>query len=39
MPWLTVEQNVAFGLDIKHVPKARRDELVAKYLDIVGLTK
>ena len=38
-PWLTVEQNVAFGLDIKHVPKARRDELVAKYLDIVGLTK
>ena len=23
MPWLTVEQNVAFGLDIKHVPKAR----------------
>lgn len=39
MPWLTVEQNVAFGLDIKKVPKERRDELVNKYLDIVGLTK
>ena len=34
-----VEQDVAFGLDIKHVPKKQRDELVAKYLDIVGLTK
>ncbi|MDN5301689.1 MAG: NitT/TauT family transport system ATP-binding protein [Thermoanaerobacteraceae bacterium] len=39
MPWLTVEQNVAFGLDIKHVDKKLRDERVAKYLDIVGLTE
>ncbi len=39
MPWLTVEQNVAFGLDIKHVNKKERQELVEKYLDIVGLTK
>ena len=38
MPWLTVEQNVAFGLDIKHTPKKKRDEQVAKYLDVVGLT-
>lgn len=40
-PWhlYGVEQNVAFDLDIKHVPKKQRDELVAKYLDIVGLTK
>ncbi|MGN0157662.1 MAG: ABC transporter ATP-binding protein [Brotaphodocola sp.] len=39
MPWLTVEQNVSFGLDIKHVPKQKKQELVDKYLDIVGLTK
>ena len=38
MPWLTVEQNVAFGLDIKHVPQDKKKELVDKYLDIVGLT-
>ncbi|MEY8355185.1 ABC transporter ATP-binding protein [Lachnospiraceae bacterium 54-53] len=39
MPWLTVEQNVGFGLDIKKVSKERRVGLVNKYLDIVGLTK
>lgn len=39
MPWLTVEQNVAFGLDIKHVSRKEQQELVDKYLEIVGLTK
>ncbi len=39
MPWLTVAQNVGFGLDIKKVSKSRREELVNKYLDVVGLTK
>lgn len=39
MPWLTVEQNVAFGLEIKKVPEKRKKELTDKYLDIVGLTK
>lgn len=39
MPWLTVEQNVAFGLEIKHVPKAKIREQVDKYLEIVGLTQ
>ncbi len=39
MPWLTVEENVRFGLDIKHVARAKADALVNEYLDIVGLTK
>ena len=39
MPWLTVEENVRFGLDIKKLPEARKKEQVDKYLDIVGLTK
>ena len=39
MPWLTVEDNVRFGLDIKHVSKEEADRLVDEYLGIVGLTK
>jgi len=39
MPWLTVEDNVRFGLEIKHTEKAKADCLVNEYLDIVGLTK
>ncbi len=39
MSWLTVEQNIAFGLNIKHFPKeevkARVDEVIA----MVGLEK
>ncbi len=39
MPWLTVEQNVRFGLDIKHIPDTRKKDQVNKYLEIVGLDK
>lgn len=39
MSWLTVEENVGFGLDIKGVDKAKAKALVDEYLDIVGLTK
>jgi ABC-type nitrate/sulfonate/bicarbonate transport system ATPase subunit len=39
MPWLTVEENVRFGLEIKHTDKVKTDHLVDEYLDIVGLTK
>lgn len=39
MPWLTVEQNVGFGLEIKRMPEKRRKEQAEKYLEIVGLTK
>ena len=39
MPWLTVEENVGFGLDIKGVEKSKAKALVDEYLDIVGLTK
>lgn len=37
MPWLTVEQNVRFGLDIKGVPEKQKNESVSEMLDIVGL--
>ena len=39
MPWLTVEENVRFGLEIKHVAREKADKLVDEYLEIVGLTK
>ncbi|MCL4377694.1 MAG: ABC transporter ATP-binding protein [Actinobacteria bacterium] len=38
MPWLTVEQNVSFGLDIKKVPFKEKKEKVNEVLDLVGLT-
>lgn len=39
MPWLTVEENVRFGLEIKHASKAAADQRAEEYLDIVGLNK
>ena len=39
MPWLTVEENVRFGLEIKHVAREKANKLVDEYLEIVGLIK
>ena len=36
-PWLTVEDNVAFGLRMRKVPRAEIQEVVNFYLDKVGL--
>ncbi|MFT8889611.1 MAG: ABC transporter ATP-binding protein [Ethanoligenens sp.] len=36
-PWLTVEDNIRFGLKIKKMPKQQADEIVEQYLDIIGL--
>jgi nitrate/nitrite transport system ATP-binding protein len=40
MPWLTVSGNVALAVDsvFKHEPKAKRAEIVAKYIAMVGLS-
>ncbi|MBZ2386949.1 ABC transporter ATP-binding protein [Anaerococcus murdochii] len=37
MPWLTVEENVRFGLDIKGINKNEATERVNRYLKMVGL--
>lgn len=39
MSWLTVEENVAFGLKMKKKSKAEIKEAVAEVLEMVGLTK
>lgn len=36
-PWLTVAENIAFGLDVAGRPKAERREAVDHYLEKIGL--
>lgn len=36
-PWMTVERNIAFGLEMKGLPAAERREIVARYVSLVGL--
>ena len=38
-PWLTIRQNVGFGLVVRNVPAAERARHVETYLELVGLTK
>jgi len=37
-PWLTVENNVAYGPRCRGVPAAEREALVARWCEAVGLT-
>jgi ABC-type nitrate/sulfonate/bicarbonate transport system ATPase subunit len=39
LPWLTVRENIAFGLKRKKLPKAEIKEITDYYMDVVGLTK
>jgi NitT/TauT family transport system ATP-binding protein len=38
-PWLTVAQNIAFGLQMRHVPKRQYQPIVDSYIKKVGLTR
>jgi NitT/TauT family transport system ATP-binding protein len=38
-PWLSVEDNVGFGLAVKHVPKPERQRRVAEVLERVRLAR
>lgn len=38
-PWLTVEQNIAFGLSLRKLPKDVIEEKVNRYLKIIDLEK
>lgn len=37
-PWLTVRQNVEFGLELKNIPKAKRQRIVDEQLELTGLS-
>jgi NitT/TauT family transport system ATP-binding protein len=39
IPWETVARNVAFPLEVSGAPAALRDERVARYLELVGLSR
>ena len=39
IPWLSVEDNIRFGLNIKRVPPDERERRVEQMLDLVGLRK
>src|SRR6476620_6773115 len=39
LPWLTVAENVAYGMTIHGVPEAQRTETVERLLKSVGLTE
>jgi ABC-type nitrate/sulfonate/bicarbonate transport system ATPase subunit len=37
-PWLTVADNIAYGLKINSVPEAKRKEIVAQLIQDIGLS-
>jgi NitT/TauT family transport system ATP-binding protein len=38
-PWLTVEENVRFGLRVRRIPRAEWNEIIDKYLQMVDLDR
>jgi len=36
-PWLTVQQNIGYGLKLNGIQESTREELVDKYLDLIDL--
>ncbi len=37
-PWMTVAENIAFGLEMKRAPREVRREIVARSVRLVGLS-
>jgi NitT/TauT family transport system ATP-binding protein len=38
-PWLTVIQNVSFGLELRKLPKSEQRDRAYHFLEVVGLTQ
>lgn len=38
-PWMTVEDNIRFGLKLKKMPKDKQDKILDKYLKVTKLEK
>jgi NitT/TauT family transport system ATP-binding protein len=37
-PWKSVAGNIAWGLEVQGVPRAKIEDIVARHLDMIGLT-
>jgi ABC-type nitrate/sulfonate/bicarbonate transport system ATPase subunit len=37
LPWRTVRENVAYGMEVKHVPKAEMEQKLNQIMGMVGL--
>ncbi len=38
MPWRTLKDNIAYGMEVKGLPAAQREDRLAKIMGLVGLT-
>jgi len=38
MPWRTVKENIAYGMEVKKLPQAELDGRLKKIMELVGLT-
>ncbi len=38
LPWRTVRENVAYGMEVKGVPKAEREKRASETMELVGLS-
>jgi len=38
-PWMTVRDNVAYGLRLRGIPRKARMEIAEQYISMIGLTK
>ena len=36
LPWRTVRENVAYGMEVKGVPKAEREQRASDIMDLVA---
>lgn len=38
-PWLTVEENITFGLKLNHESKSQKKEIAEYYMNLIGLSE
>lgn len=38
-PWLTIEKNIRFGLNIKNIPNKEQKEITTRLLNLVGMSE
>lgn len=36
-PWLTVKENIAFGLELQRIDQKKKDKILSHYLEVTGL--